>query len=79
MSRSRLEHPGFDSVLGVLLDYLIHGSGGLGCVSEVYSPEVGLKGPTLVKFHVLKNRTKQISPLTEYVSGYFSKKKLKKF
>jgi hypothetical protein len=74
MSRSRLEHPGFDSVLGVLLDYLIHGSGGLGCVSEV-----GLKGPTLVKFHVLKKRTKQISPLTEYVSGYFSKKKLKKF
>jgi hypothetical protein len=58
MSRSRLEHLGFDSILGVLLDYLIHGSQGLGCVSEVYSLEVGLKGLTLVKFHVLKKENK---------------------
>jgi hypothetical protein len=53
MSRE-LGHPEFDSTLEVLLDYLIHGSGGWGHVSGVYSPGVGPKGPVLVKFHVKK-------------------------
>lgn len=40
--------------LGVSLDYLIHGFGGWGHVSMVYSLRVGQKGPTLVRFHVIK-------------------------
>ena len=38
----------------VPLDYLIHSFGEWGCVSVVYFPRVGPKGPALVRFHVIK-------------------------
>jgi hypothetical protein len=47
MSR-RLGHSEFDSTLEVYQDYLRHDSGGWDSVSGV-----GLKGPTLVRLHVL--------------------------
>jgi len=40
----------------VPLDYLIHGFGGWGRVSMVYSLGVGAKGPTLVRFHIIKEK-----------------------
>ena len=47
----RLRHPRFTLVS---LDYLMHSFGGWGCVSVIYSPRVGLTGPALVRFHVIK-------------------------
>lgn len=46
----------FDFTLGVLVDYLIHGSGEWSSVIEFYSLRVSSKGPALVKFHVIKNK-----------------------
>lgn len=48
----RFRHPGFNSALGVHIDYLIHGSGEWGGrVSTVYVTKVGLKGLALVRFN----------------------------
>jgi hypothetical protein len=47
-------HFGFDSTLGVPLNYWIHGFDGWNHVSGVYSLRVGPKGPAFVRFHVLK-------------------------
>ena len=52
----RPRHPRFDPHLRVSLDYLIHGSGGWGCVSMFYSPWVDLKGPALVSYHGIKKK-----------------------
>jgi len=41
----------------VKLNYImIHGSNRWGHVSMVYSPKMGPKGPTLVRFHIIKNK-----------------------
>lgn len=47
----RLGHFEYNFIIGVLLDYLIHHSGGCGRVSGVYF--LGLKGPALVSFNVI--------------------------
>jgi hypothetical protein len=54
----RLGHLGFNSALGVSLDYLIHNSSGWGHVSGVHSPGVGPKGLALVRLHVIQNKKK---------------------
>ena len=47
--------------MALLLDCLIHDSSEWGHVSMVYSPGVGPKGPSLVRFYVInKNDIKKI-------------------
>lgn len=46
----------------LLLDYLIHGCGWWGRVSLVYQPRVGLKGPALRGFRVIKKKKKSMGP-----------------
>lgn len=50
----RPRHSRFDPPMALLLDCLIHDSGELGHVSIEYSPGVGPKGPSLVRFYVIK-------------------------
>ena len=45
---------GFNPHSRSFLGLLIEGFGGWGHVFKVYSLRVGLKGPTLVRFHVVK-------------------------
>lgn len=52
----RLRHKGFDSPLRALLDYLILISDMWEHMLGVYTPGVGLKGPVLVRMHVIKKR-----------------------
>lgn len=46
--------------LVVPLNYLICGSSGWGRVFMVYSPGVSPKGPTLARFHAIKNKNKKL-------------------
>lgn len=54
----RLGHLGFDLTLGVPLDYLIHGFGGLGRVSGVLLLRGGFtpKSTAFVRFHIIINK-----------------------
>lgn len=50
----RLRQSRFKSPLRVPVDYVIHGSGGWGRASVVYSLGLGTKGPALVRFRVIQ-------------------------
>ena len=54
----------------LLLDCLIHGSGGWGFVSVVYQSGVGPKGPALRGFRIIKKHY-QIYLLLENTSWHF--------
>lgn len=56
----RLGYLGFNFTIGVPLDYLAHGSGRWDCVPEIYSLEMDLKGPILLKLYVMKKKKKEL-------------------